>query len=164
MRVARSIGDFLRRERIPHTTIHHRRAYTAREEAATAAVPQRDWAKTVVCFADGQPVQAVLPADLMVDLERLRALVGARGIRLATETEITELYPECEPGATPPFGTLYGHRVFVDASLVGDPEMVFSDGTHTDAICMHFNDFADIVKPILGSFATVHVGSRQSER
>jgi Ala-tRNA(Pro) deacylase len=153
MRIARSIGDLLKRERIPYRIIRHRRAYTARAEAAVAAVLQRDWAKTIVCFADGQPIQAVLPSDMMVDLERLRTLAEASSIRLATEAELIELYPDCEPGAMPPFGTLHGQRVFVDRTLVGDPEMVFSDGTHTDAISMHYNDFADIVKPLVGSFA-----------
>jgi hypothetical protein len=31
--------------------------------------------------------------------------------------------------------------------------MVFNGGTHTDAVCMHYGDFADIVKPTVGSFA-----------
>ena len=74
-------------------------------------------------------------------------------MRLATETEMVKLYPECEPGAMPPFGPLYGQRVFADTSLAGDPEMAFNAGTHTDAICMHYNDFAEIVRPNVGAFA-----------
>lgn len=153
MTIAPSIGNFLKRDHVPYTTIKHGVAYTAQEEAAVARIPGRDWAKTVVCFADGQPIQAVLPADSMVDLGRLRALARADAVRLATEVEIADLYPECEPGAMPPFGPLYGQRVFVDASLVGDPKMVFNAGTHTDAICMHYNDFEEIVKPLVGAFA-----------
>jgi Ala-tRNA(Pro) deacylase len=153
MAIARSIGDFLRRERIPYTPIKHRAAYTAQREAANAHVSGRRWAKIVVCFADGEPIQAVLPADLMVDLERLRTLAEAQTLDLATEGQITELYPECEPGAMPPFGPLYGQRVFMDTSLVGEPEMVFNAGTHTDAVCMHYNDLAEIVRPIIGAFA-----------
>jgi len=61
------------------------------------------------------------------------------------------LYAECEVGAMPPFGAAYGHRVFVDRCLVGEPEMVFSAGTHTDAIRMHYGDFADVIRPVVAS-------------
>jgi Ala-tRNA(Pro) deacylase len=52
----------------------------------------------------------------------------------------------------PPFGAVYGHRVFVERCLVGEPEMVFNAGTHTDAIRMHYGDFAELAKPIIGQF------------
>jgi Ala-tRNA(Pro) deacylase len=121
-------------------------------EAAVSHVPGRSWAKTVVCFADDEPILAVVPAPLLIDLELLRLLAGARTLRLARESEFQAMYPDCQPGAMPPFGTLYLQRVFVDQSLVGEPEMVFNAGTHTDAICMHYSDFADIVRPIIGAF------------
>ena len=52
----------------------------------------------------------------------------------------------------PPFGAVFGHRVFVDRCLVGEPEMVFNAGTHTEAICMHYGDFAELAKPVVGAF------------
>ena len=153
MAIAQLIGNFLRRERVPYTVFTHRAAYTAQHEAEVSHIKGRHWAKIVVCFADAEPIQAVLPADLMVDLERLGTLARAQTVRLATEAEMVTFYPECESGAMPPFGPLYGQRVFADTSLAGDPEMAFNAGTHTDAICMHYNDFAEIVKPIVGAFA-----------
>ena len=153
MAIAESIGNFLKRERVPYTILRHRAAYTAQQEAEVTHVKGRHWAKIVVCFADTEPIQAVLPADLMVDLERLGTLARAHTVRLATEAEMVKLYPECEPGAMPPFGPLYGQRVFADTSLAGDPEMAFNAGTHTDAICMHYNDFAEIIRPSVGAFA-----------
>ena len=153
MAIAQSIRSFLARERVPYTLVVHRAAYTAQQEAQVAHIQGRHWAKIVVCIADGQPIQAVLPADLMVNLERLRDLARSESVRLASEAEMLGMYPECEVGAMPPFGPIYSQRVFVDASLVGDPEMVFNAGTHTDAVCMHYNDFAEIVKPTVGTFA-----------
>lgn len=153
MAIAASIDDFLKRERIPYRTIAHPVRYTAQEEASVAHVPGRHWAKTVVCLADDQPVQVVVPADMMVDLERLRELAGARVVRLGTEDEIAALYPECERGAMPPFGPLYGQKVYVDATLVDEPEIVFNAGTHADAIGMDYRDFAAIVKPVEGALA-----------
>jgi Ala-tRNA(Pro) deacylase len=153
MAMAASIRALLQRERVPYTVFVHRPAYTAQQEAQVSHIQGRHWAKIVVCFIDREPVLAVVPAHTMVDLDQLRALAGAQAVRLALESEMNSMYPECELGAMPPFGPLYGQRVFVDASLVGDPEMVFNAGTHTDALCMHYNDFADIVKPIVGAFA-----------
>lgn len=146
------LAEVLKRERMPYVTFRHPPAYTALEQAAVSHTPGRCAAKVVICFADDQPVQAVVPAHYLVDLERLRRLAGAQAIRLAQENEIATLYPEFEVGAMPPFGTLYGHRVFVEQCFVGEPEMVFNAGTHTDCLCMHYGDFADMVKPVVGAF------------
>jgi Ala-tRNA(Pro) deacylase len=150
--VVQVLAALLRRERVPHTTFRHAPAYTAQEVAAISHVPGRCWAKVVICIADDQPVQATIPAHHTVDLDQLRLLVGAATLRLARETEIAELYPDCEVGAVPPFGRLYGHRLFIDRCLVGEPEVVFSAGTHTDAFRMHYWDLAEIARPVVGTF------------
>src|SRR6185295_1011942 len=142
----------LKAERIPYTCFKHVPAYTAQEEAAVSHIPQRSWAKVVICLADDRPVQAVLPAHHTVDFELLRLLAKSATLRLAREEEVADLYPECEVGAMPPFGAAYGHAVFVDQCLVGEPQMVFNAGTHTEAICMHYGDFADLAKPVVGAF------------
>ncbi|PYR54271.1 MAG: hypothetical protein DMF95_00860 [Acidobacteria bacterium] len=147
-----SIVELLRRERIPYTCFRHVPAYTALEEAAVSHTLERCWAKVVICIADDQPVQAVLQADHIADLEELRRLANADVLRLAGEDEIAVLYPDYEVGAMPPFGAVYGQRVFVDRCLVGEPEMVFNAGTHTEAICMHYGDFAELAKPVVGAF------------
>ena len=149
----RSLDQFLRDARVPYTTFTHPEAFTAQAEAAVSHVPGRCWAKVVICFADDELIVAVVPAPCLVDLEQLRALADARAVRLADEPEFRALFRDCEPGAMPPFGfaAQFPHRVFVDRSLVGEPEMVFNAGTHTDAIRMHYSDFADLVHPRVGS-------------
>ena len=146
----RSLDQFLQRARVPYTTFKHPEAFTAQGEAAVSHVPGRSWAKIVVCIADAEPVLAVLPAPFRLDLEQLRVLTGACVLRLASEAEFQQLYPDCEPGAMPPFGNLYLQRVFVDRSLVGETDMAFNAGTHTDAIRMHYADFAELAKPVVG--------------
>ena len=148
-----SIVELLKRERIPYTCFRHAPAYTAQEEAAVSHILGRCWAKVVICIADDQPVQAVLPAHLTVDLEQLRVLANVGALRLAREEEIATLYPDYEVGAMPPFGAVFGHRVFVDHCLVGEPELVFNAGTHTEALCMHYGDVAELAKPTVGMFA-----------
>ena len=152
MGIAASIVELLKRERIPYTWFQHKVSYTAQEEAAVSHVQGHAWAKVVICMADEQAVEAVLPAHYKVDLEQLRALAGVTTLRLATEAELARLYPDLEVGAMPPFGAMWGHRVFVERCLVGEPEMVFNAGTHTDAIRMHYWDFAELAKPYVGNF------------
>jgi Ala-tRNA(Pro) deacylase len=150
----RSLDQFLRDARVPYTTFTHPEAFTAQDEAAVSHVPGRSWAKVVICFADDEPIVAVVPAPSLVDLEQLRVLAGARALRLADEREFTTLYPDCEVGAMPPFefgASRFPRRVFVDGRLVGEPDMVFNAGTHTDAIRMHYRDFADLVHPLVGA-------------
>ena len=93
-----------------------------------------------------------MPAHYQVDLDRLRVVARVETLRIAREDEIAGLYPDFEVGAAPPFGTMYGHRVFVEQCFVGEPEMVFNAGTHTESLCMHYSDFAEMVKPVVGTF------------
>ena len=147
------IHEFLREAHVPYTVLPHPAAFTAQEEAAAAHVPGRNWAKVVICFIDGEPVQAVVPAPSHVNLDRLVELSGGRTGRIAEEMELRTLFPDCQVGAMPPLGPLYGQTVYVDAVLALEPEMVFNAGTHRDAIAMRWSDFVKMVNPIVGKFA-----------
>jgi len=148
-----AIHQFLKDAHVPYTVVPHRPAFSAQQEAAATHVPGRDWAKVVICFVDNEPVQAILPAPLVVNLDRLLQLAGGADIRLADEDELRILFPGCEAGAMPPFGPLYGQTVFADVALAAEPKIVFNAGTHTEAIVMRWADFANSVRPIVGKFA-----------
>lgn len=153
MAIPASIERFLSEHHVPYTPVHHAPAYTAQEEAAVTHTPGRAWAKTLVCFADQVPILVVLPANRLVDERRLRHVTGARDVRLATEAEFRDLYPDSELGAMPPLGPLYSQRVYIDGSLSRSPEIVFHAGTHTDAIRMPYDDFVSLVQPLTGDFS-----------
>ena len=159
MAIAPPIREFLNGEDVSYVAFTHPLAYTAQEEAARAHVPGWEWAKIVVCLADDEPVQAVLPAPMSVDLGRLRALAHAATLRLAREDEVAKLYPDCEPGAMPPFGPMYHQRVFVEESLSDREEIVFNAGTHRDAIRMGYRDFVEVANAIVGRFGRPRVGA-----
>jgi Ala-tRNA(Pro) deacylase len=161
---ARSLEEFLEQARVPFTVFQHPSGFGAQYAAALSHVPGRSWAKTVICVADGRLIAAVVPAHLLVDLERLRSLIGATLLRLAQEAELTDLCPDGELGATSPFTTQCAGHVFVDRSFVGDPEMVFCGGTHTDAIRMHYSDFAELVHPMVAEIAIPLAPARQRMR
>jgi Ala-tRNA(Pro) deacylase len=148
-----TIHEFLRQAHVPYLVVPHRPAFTAQEEAAATHVPGHDWAKVVICYIDGEPVEAVVPAPSIVNLDLLLDLAGGRAIRLADEADLRRLFPDCEVGAMPPFGPLYGQTVFVDAVLAAEPQIVFNAGTHQDAIAMRWNDFVKMVNPVVGRFA-----------
>ena len=150
MAVVPTVQEFLRHANVAYTVFPHAPAYTAQEEAAVTHIPGRDWAKAVVCFADGEPIQAVVPADLEVDFERLAVVTEARTLRLANEDELRWLYPDCERGAMPPLGPLYRQTVFVDGALAAEARIVFNAGTHADAISMRYEDFEAITHSSVG--------------
>jgi Ala-tRNA(Pro) deacylase len=158
MSIPSSIARFL--EGMPYQVVTHRTAFTAQEEAAAVHVRGREWAKTVVCFADEVPLLAVLPAHYHVDLERLRKLAGAATIRVAMEREVAAMYPACETGAVPPLGPMFGQRVFVDQVIADDAEIVFHAGTHVDAVRMRYSDLASLSSPVVGDFGRAP-GKRQ---
>jgi Ala-tRNA(Pro) deacylase len=149
-----SISDFLEQQHARYAVSSHPDAYTAQEEAAAAHVPGREWAKAVVCFADDQPILAVVPAPFAVDLSSLQYALQARSIRLARESEFKGLYRDCETGAMPPLGPLYGQRVVVDKRLTEDSEVSFSAGSHHDAIRMAYREFERVAQPTVAEFSS----------
>jgi Ala-tRNA(Pro) deacylase len=151
---AAKLKEFLDSHQVKYVTIIHSRAITAQEVAESAHVPGKRMAKTVVVKLDGQMAMAVLPASCKVDLERLREAAGARAAALAGEQEFTERFPNCECGAMPPFGNLYGMDVFVATDLAEDEEIAFNAGSHNELINLAYRDFERLVQPKVCAFAT----------
>jgi len=149
----KKLKDFLDKENIKYVTIRHSQVYTAQEIAASAHIPGKELAKTVMVKLDGKMAMAVLPASYRVDFGLLKEASGAREVKLATEEEFKYLFPDCEIGAMPPFGNLYGMEVYVAESLAGDKEIAFNAGTHSELIKLSFKDFERLVKPKVVQFS-----------
>jgi Ala-tRNA(Pro) deacylase len=144
---AKKLKEFLDSNKVKYVTISHSSAYTAMEIAAMAHVPGKDLAKTVMIKVNGHMAMAVLPATHMIKMDLLKKVVGNNNIRLATEQEFKDKFPDCEVGAMPPFGNLYAIDVYVSAALKEDEEIVFNAGTHTELIKLSFKDFERLVNP-----------------
>ena len=147
------LKQFLEESQVKYVSISHSPAFTAQEIAASAHIPGKELAKTVIVDLDGRMAMAVLPASFQVDLEAVKGLAGAREIRLATEEQFKNLFPGCEPGAMPPFGNLYDMPVFAAETLAEDDEIVFNAGSHTELVRLAYADFARLVEPKVGRFA-----------
>ena len=143
----RALKQFLDEHTVKYVVIQHSPAFTAQEIAASAHVSGRELAKTVMVKIDGQMAMAVLPASRKVDLDQLKTSLRAGRVELAGEREFKDRFPDCEVGAMPPFGNLYGMDVFVTPALTEDEEIAFNAGSHTELIRLSYMDFDRLVKP-----------------
>lgn len=151
----KKLREYLDKHRVKYVTVSHSPAYTAQEIAAAAHVKGKDLAKTVMIKVDGEMVMAVLPASYQVDLYLFMDAFSADRVELATEDEFRGLFPGCEVGAMPPFGNLYGMRVYIAQELTEDEEIAFNAGDHTELLKLPFRDFARLVQPIVLDFSAM---------
>ena len=147
------LEGYLRENEVSFEVQHHPRAVTAQEVAATEHVPGKMFAKTVMVMADDMMVMLVLPAPYQVDPGKAAAELGAEEVHLAGEERFEDTFPDCEVGAMPPFGNLYGVPVYVDEALAEDETVVFRAGTHTDTMSVRYADLERLVEPAVARFA-----------
>lgn len=156
MTVPKSIRDYLDKEKVGYQILEHSRAITATEVAGAQHVPGRQMVKSVIVKADDKFLLCLLPAIHFLDLEKLKAAIGVKQVRLAHEEEMAKLFPGCEIGSEPPLGPLFNITVYADKFLEDDNEVAFNAGTHTDMIKMNFQDYKRLVQPIFVDFG-VHI-------
>jgi Ala-tRNA(Pro) deacylase len=138
---------------VKYVVTPHPPAYTAQEVATVEHVSGYVVAKVVMAAVDDRLVMLVLPAAHRVDLQKVERALGATSARLAREEEFARLFPDCDLGAMPPFGNLYGIPVYVDRTLTRDPEIVFNAGSHRETITLAYADFERLVRPEVVEFA-----------
>ena len=151
---ATKLKEFLDQEKIKYVSLTHSPAYTAQEIAASAHVPGKELAKTVIIKIEGKLAMAVLPANRKVILQELREITGFDHVQFAIEAEFKGRFADCETGAMPPFGNLYGMDVYVAESLAENDEIAFNAGSHEEIIKLPFRDFDRLVQPRVMAFTT----------
>lgn len=153
MALTEKVQKFLDDHKVRYQILRHDRALTAQEVAQSVHITGKEVAKCVMVLSDGQMLMAVIPAPRRLSLEKLKAHTRSREVRLAREDEFRQIFPECELGAMPPFGNVYGLPVYMDKSLERYPEIVFNACTHTEVLKMSRQDFEALVKPTAGEFS-----------
>ncbi|MBU0984687.1 MAG: YbaK/EbsC family protein [candidate division Zixibacteria bacterium] len=151
------LREYLEKTHVPYVTKRHTPSFTAQETAHVANIPEQEMVKTVMIKVDGELAMAVLPARYRVDFSQLRRHLGARTVELAGEHEFSEMFPACETGAMPPFGNLWGMKVYVAEALTDDREIAFNGGSHTELVKMSFADYQMLVKPTIVRFSSRRV-------
>ena len=143
---AHRVRKYLTSHGVGYELEQHPLAYTAQEVAAAEHVPGRKFAKPVIVNADGKLIMTVLPANRLLDLEKVKATLGCEDVRLAREEEFAPIFDDCERGAEPPFGNLYGLPTIVDADLTTE-EMIFNAGSHTETMKIPTIEYLGLVHP-----------------
>ena len=143
------LHNFLDERHGHYTALTHDRTITAHETAAAAHIGHQHFAKTVMLKVDDKLAMMVMPASYRIDLVRLSRALGGSLVELAQEDEFRDAFPDCEIGAMPPFGHLYGMPVYVDSRLTGQAEIGFNAGSHTDVVRMPYHEFERLAQPEL---------------
>jgi Ala-tRNA(Pro) deacylase len=156
MPVPGHISKFLDSQHVSYQSHKHSPAYTAQGTAQAQHLSGKRLAKVVMVVADNNKlIMAVVPASHRVDLDQLGHCLNSQWIRLATEEEFKDIFPECEVGAMPPLGNIYHLDVWIDETLKSNPNISFNAGTHAETIEMSFADFERLVQPKTGSFGAL---------
>ncbi|HEV2295503.1 MAG TPA: YbaK/EbsC family protein [Tepidisphaeraceae bacterium] len=137
---------------INYRTSKHEEAYTAQDLAAAEHIPGRKVIKPVVVRADGEFVMCALPASYKVDLSELRQQLQCEEVQLADENALQQIFRDCELGAEPPIGRLYGLPTLMDESLFADDRVTFQAGTHSEAVTMSLADYRRVAQPEVAYF------------
>ena len=159
MAIPSHIRDFLNSENVSYEELRHQPAFTGQEVAHTLHVSGKRCAKTVVLEGDGRLAMAVLPASSRLSLQDLRAAMEVARLEMLTESALIKLFPDCERGAVPPLGRLYGMEVWVDRAITDSEHIVFCAGTHEDCIRMKYSDFARLTKPRISRFSQLEAAA-----
>jgi Ala-tRNA(Pro) deacylase len=141
------VQELLRHEEVPFKSIWHPIAYSAQKTAAFAHVSGNEFAKPVMVRIDGKLTMVVIPGAAQVDLDMIRQETGAKDVRMANESEFKNLFPDCEVGAMPPFGHLYGLQTLVADRLSHDEIIAFNAGSHNELIEMTYRDYMRLEHP-----------------
>jgi Ala-tRNA(Pro) deacylase len=143
----------LKQHHIRYEMMLHEPVFDALRLAEAVHVSGDVVAKTVLLRVDGKDVIAMLQATHQIDFDKLLAALAADRVEMVHESEFAELFPDCEVGAPPPFGSLYHMLTVVDDSLAQDRWIVFKGSTNDEAIRMYYDDFAQFEQPMVAAFS-----------
>lgn len=150
--ISQKLKEFLEQNNIMYGVMSHPEAFTAPEIAASLHVKGKNFVKTVILKANGKMIMAALSTNKRADLRKIKELTGVGDVRLANENEFKNLFPDCEVGAEPPFGNLYGMDVYADKELSKDDRICFNAGNHYETVEIDFKDYTRLVNPKLAEF------------
>ncbi|MGE5177208.1 MAG: aminoacyl-tRNA deacylase [Hyphomicrobiales bacterium] len=147
MAINQRLSELIRQRGGAVEILPHREVFTAQEVAHTSRISGRNLAKVIVLRdAGGSYLMAVVPAHEHVDLDELATITGRRGLALANEEELRRLFPDCELGAMPPIGHLYGMPMYVDPCLA-EHDICFQAGNHHEVVRASYRTFVRLASP-----------------
>lgn len=157
MSVATRVLDHLETSQADYTVLRHPHTASSQETAQAAHVSGNQLAKAVVLEREGGGhLLAVLPASLTIHYPELESRFRCR-LHPVEETALGEIFPDCEVGAVPPFGALYGLPTAVDPALLDETLIFFEAGDHESVVQVIRVDFERLLGDVeFLSFARHH--------
>lgn len=143
------LQTFLDQNRASYRLVHHRPDYSTQFTAQDTHTPGHKFLKPVI-IGIGVPetkVMVVVAADTEIDFRKLADWFETPAVRLVSKEELADLFPDCEVGAEPPLGNLYGLAVYADPSLDDNDIVAFNGGNHDTAVRMRWSDYVKYVGP-----------------
>ena len=147
-----NLPSFLDEHGVNYRLSHHPETYRSQDLAQIEHISGRNVVKPVLVKADGQFVLCALPASYKVDLMELRDQLRAKEVYLADESQLRQCFPDCELGAEPPIGRLFGLDTLMDESLLRDDMVTFQAGRHDQAVTMPLAEYRRIAQPEIAHF------------
>jgi len=151
------VKKFLEENNIQYEVIKHSPTYSAQNTAHTVHVHGKDMIKTVIIKIDGKLTMLALTANEKINYTVLKLIFENQEVELASENEFKNYFPDCETGAMPPFGKLYGMDEIISKELTKDEEIVFNAGSHTELIRMKFHDYDHLIHPRVVDMKNYHI-------
>jgi len=147
MPILKKLKELFDEAKVSYEVYNHPLAYTAQEIAALQHFSGKEMAKVVMLEVDHRLIMGVIPGSRKIDLNTVKASLDAKEVKLATEQDFISRFPECEIGAMPPFGNLFGLPVVVDPTLEKDEHIYFNAGNHVQTVRLAYKDFVRLVDP-----------------
>ncbi len=147
------LDSYLAHAHVSYETLTHSTAYTAEDIVKSVHISGMDFAKTLILKVDGELKMLVLPATYRANEKTLAEALGAERVELASEDEFAQLFGDCDLGAMPPFGNLFGMDVIIARELTLREHLCFNAGNFHEVRQMKYVDFHRLVSPIV-----IHTG------
>ena len=139
----RKIIDALEKEKMEHEVMEHKAVYTSQEAADVRGTTLEQGCKALVCKIEKGFVQIVLSAAKELDLRKAKKELDVQFAELADAEDVKKI-SGVSIGAVPPFGNLFGLKVYVDKSVLDNKEVAFNAGLHTKSIKMKASDLVKV--------------------
>ncbi len=147
------LEELLQQRGIGYEKHTHGVTYTSQGLADAEHVTGYMIAKPVIVRGMQGFAMCVVPAPRHVELSRVAEVLNEPSVRLATEEEMADLFPDCELGAEPPVGYLFDMRTVMDSQLEEDEYLIMQCGTHTESIKLRREDWEIVAEPIVAPIA-----------
>ena len=153
MQIPEKLVKYLKRHKLYYQVLVHPRTMTSSKTAEASHISGKELAKVVMARAAGADIMIVLPSDRTIDLFKLSDVLGTKDVHIEKEKEFKNLFPDCEVGAMPPFGTMYHLPCYVDENLKDKDHIYFNAGNHEECIQVSTADFLRVVNAFVGDFS-----------